>query len=46
MKTLNELIENAFSIVKQVEPKRHLFPDFYKKAHDHLIHLLNLKKGK
>ena len=43
MKTVNELIENAISMLEQLEPRKYLFPDFYKKVNDHLIYLLDLK---
>lgn len=40
MENLDKLIENAYSLVEQVEPRKYLFPEFYSKVVSHLNALL------
>lgn len=43
MKNVDELIENAYVLVEQIEPRKYLFPEFYVKLVSHLNALLNLR---
>ena len=43
MENLDAMLENAYWLIEQVEPRKYLFPEFYTELISHLNVLLNLR---
>lgn len=42
---LNKLLSNSVSLLEKVEPRKYLFPEFYKKVNEHLESVRKLKRS-